>query len=193
MDLEKKSKCPGLLNHSPYFWCTLSILHVSVEGTWHKSPPPSCTIHYSLPWGKIHFIAFWAATSLPPFWHSKLTLHILLLWTCHNSPPHNVSLTPWKEVRSKCQNGVSDVAPKGVSDGLEGVGCCDKFLTMNCSILTVSVKNGRRVVPDQNARTFLSYWDATSLPPFLTQTVNFARFSLRNLPKKSPAPAQCIT
>ena len=75
----------------------------------------------------------------------------------NSPPPHNVSLTPLKEVRSKCQNGGSDAALKGVSDTLEGVGCCDKFLTMNCSILTVSVKNGRSVVPDKNARTFLSY------------------------------------
>jgi len=48
-------------------------------------------------------------------------------------PPHNASITPLKGV-SECQNGGSDVAIKGLSDAWGG--WCDKFLTMNCAILT---------------------------------------------------------
>ena len=152
---------------------TVNIAHFSLRNLTQKPPPPPHNILLT-PLRSNMFSGVLSCYITPP---------ILI-----TAPPHNVSLTPLKEVRSKCQNGGSDAALKGVSDTLEGVGCCDKFLTMNCSILTVSVKNGRSVVPDKNARTFLSYWDATSLPPFLTQTVNFARFSLRNLPQKSIPP-----
>jgi len=60
--------------------------------------------------------------------------------TCHCMelplpPPHNTSLTPSKGV-SECQNGGSYVAIKGLSDAWGGGGWCDKFLSMNCAILT---------------------------------------------------------